>query len=91
MTKLAPEWVRTSDPVIRSPARYRWTTVPARFDQKGHTICMITLSLKNPLTFISTKFFSSHRQDATNKKTRVRSRGWQIGNDGVLGLFVHIV
>ena len=29
MTKLAPEWVRTSDPVIRSPARYRWTTAAA--------------------------------------------------------------
>ena len=29
MTKLAPEWVRTTDPVIRSPARYRWTTAPA--------------------------------------------------------------
>ena len=29
MTKLAPEWVRTSDPVIRSPARYHWTTTPA--------------------------------------------------------------
>ena len=29
MTKPAPEWVRTSDPVIRSPARYRWTTAPA--------------------------------------------------------------
>ena len=29
MTKLAPEWVRTSDPVIRSPARYRWSTAPA--------------------------------------------------------------
>ena len=29
MTKLAPEWVRTSDPVIRSPARYRRTTAPA--------------------------------------------------------------
>ena len=28
MTKLAPERVRTSDPVIRSPARYRWTTAP---------------------------------------------------------------
>ena len=27
--KLAPEWVRTSDPVIRSPARYRWTTASA--------------------------------------------------------------
>ena len=30
MTKLAAEWVRTNDPVIRSPARYRWTTAPAR-------------------------------------------------------------
>ena len=29
MTKLAPEWVRTSDPLIRSPVRYRWTTAPA--------------------------------------------------------------
>ena len=29
MTKLAPEWVRTSDPEIRSPVRYRWTTAPA--------------------------------------------------------------
>ena len=29
MTKLAPEWVGSSDPVIRSPARYRWTTTPA--------------------------------------------------------------
>ena len=29
MTKLAPEWVRTSELVIRSPARYRWTTAPA--------------------------------------------------------------
>ena len=38
MTKLAPEWVRTSDPVIRSPARYRWTTAPAyvkRLKQKS--------------------------------------------------------
>ena len=24
--KHTPEWVRTSDPVIRSPARYLWTT-----------------------------------------------------------------
>ena len=33
MTKLAPppppEWVQTSDPMIRSPACYRWTTAPA--------------------------------------------------------------
>ena len=32
MTKLAPEWVQTSDRVIRSPARYRWTTAPAQFE-----------------------------------------------------------
>ena len=31
MTKFAPEWVRTRDPVIRSPARYRWTTAPAQY------------------------------------------------------------
>ena len=29
MTKLAPEWVRTSDPVIRSPVCYRWIMAPA--------------------------------------------------------------
>ena len=41
MTKLAPEWVRTSDPVIRSPARYRWTTAPAYY---VHAILAITQS-----------------------------------------------
>ena len=34
MMKLAPEWVRTSDPVIRSPARNRWTTTPASKDDR---------------------------------------------------------
>ena len=34
MTKLAPEWVRTSDPVIRSPARYCWTTAPACYTEE---------------------------------------------------------
>ena len=36
MTKLAPEWVRTSDPVI-SPARYRWTTAPALLSQSDES------------------------------------------------------
>ena len=31
MMKHAPEWVRTSDPVIRSPARYLWTTAPPNY------------------------------------------------------------
>ena len=38
MTKLAPESVRTSDPVIRSPARYRWTTAPAFIDQENNLL-----------------------------------------------------
>ena len=27
----APEWVRTSDPVIRSSAHYFWTTAPVNW------------------------------------------------------------
>ena len=38
MTKLAPEWVQTSDPVIRSPSRYRWTTAPASLSHRGWLI-----------------------------------------------------
>ena len=30
MIKLAPEWFRTNEPVIRSPARYLWTMAPTR-------------------------------------------------------------
>ena len=41
MTKLAPEWVRTSDPVIRSPARYRWTTAPAYYTLGKYMITYI--------------------------------------------------
>ena len=39
MTKLAPEWVRTNDPVFRSPARYRWTTAPAFSREGKHGRC----------------------------------------------------
>ena len=35
MTKLAPEWVRTSDPVIRSPARYQGLRRPATLEVRG--------------------------------------------------------
>ena len=38
MTKLAHEWVQTNDPVIRSPARYRWTMAPALMRQVGTSI-----------------------------------------------------
>ena len=39
MTKLAPAWVRTIDPVIRSPARYRWTTAPGLVEGGTVFIC----------------------------------------------------
>ena len=32
------EWVRTSDPVIRIPAHYRWTTAPACIPYRWNTI-----------------------------------------------------
>ena len=44
MTKLAPEWVRTSDPVIRSPARYRWTMAPA-YSKLGEITILILKKL----------------------------------------------
>ena len=46
MTKLAPEWVRTSDPVIS----YRWTTAPARppFSLIGKPLCYHILNLDEP-------------------------------------------
>ena len=47
MTKLAPEWVRTSDPVIRSPARYRWTTAPA-LGHRWDRIAMDILDVCDP-------------------------------------------
>ena len=45
MTKLAPEWVRTSDPVIRSPARYRWTTAPAPWANKEESSAISVMNL----------------------------------------------
>ena len=51
MTKLAPEWVRTSDPVIRSPARYHWTTAahPFAFLRIGELV-VASSNDKNTLT-----------------------------------------
>ena len=48
MTKLAPEWVRTSDPVIRSPARYRWTTAPAKIFSKASSFITRLLGRPQP-------------------------------------------
>ena len=47
MMKLAPEWVRTSDPVIRSPARYRWTTAPPPYARREQLRCKSRVLLVN--------------------------------------------
>ena len=50
MTKLAPEWVRTSDPVIRSPARYRWTTAPACVSRENQYLFAYTGQSEDSIT-----------------------------------------
>ena len=63
MTKLAPEWVRTSDPVIRSPAGYRWTTAPAsarRLEYK-HTYIHNTYVYACIHTYIALPVLSARR------------------------------
>ena len=77
MTKLAPEWVRTSDPVIRSPARYRWTTAPAfdyrvtspREGVRRHEISA-EITQGNPRTFpkMSARQKETENSDETNTK-----------------------
>ena len=61
MTKLAPEWVRTNDPVIRSPARYRWSTAPA-YRVHGRNK---STSRKEPLVF-------RHRPIGSEQVTKMR-------------------
>ena len=56
MTKLAPEWVRSSDPVIRSPARYRWTTAPAPHNVRGGLLIDLTIVA---IALLSIQFHSS--------------------------------
>ena len=51
MTKLAPEWVRTSDPVIRSPARYRWTTAPTPGKLMYMTVREYNIQIIDSLSF----------------------------------------
>ena len=50
LTKLAPERFRTSDTVIRSPARYHWTTVPA-FHHLHKAINVLMSDLINRCSF----------------------------------------
>ena len=42
-----PEWFRTSDPVIRNPARYCWTTAPA-YRQLGKLVNVIRVNPGRP-------------------------------------------
>ena len=75
MTKLAPEWVQTNDPVIRSPARYRRTTSPA----------LMTL-LRDATSFLSIFIQNGHQRpfcffpiDANNHRVLVI---WNINGYG---------
>ena len=54
MTKLAPEWVRTSDPGIKRPARYRWTTAPAylKHQRRGSKYGATPAPAPRPVVFV---------------------------------------
>ena len=72
MTNLAPEWVRTSDPVIRSPARYRWTTAPANM------LIGMTMGQLDDYTFLvarlSRRYDPLEREEAHRAELRSRTR-----------------
>ena len=80
MTKLAPEWVRTSDPVIRSPARYRWTTAPARYingiiflshySDYGYYASATTIRLQTGQYHVTKRTFSDNNNISVINKTQ---------------------
>ena len=63
LMKLAPEWVRTSDPVIRSPARYRWTTAPATCLCQRQEMALKLKSIKNVLDTTNPDIFIKRSDD----------------------------
>ena len=48
MMKDAPEWARTSDPVIRSPAHYVWTTAPTECAIRGLYVVYLAVTASVP-------------------------------------------
>ena len=69
MTKLAPEWVRTSDPVIRSPVCYRWIMAPAHtlMWNTSHSYYIMNLSGFEPATHHGA---CTHRSNITDVATQ---------------------
>ena len=67
MTKLAPEWVRTNDPVIRSPARYRWTTAPAFYFPIDVSICFAHKITNSDRTHMAGNVDLTKSKDGSNK------------------------
>ena len=93
MTKLAPEWVRTSDPVIRNPACYRWFvclfvcwSLTSLCHSNGHIETMPAQEI-NPFTaltrirsqFLRTQWSTSNHSEWTRLRLRPLShRGWRM-------------
>ena len=84
MMKLGPEWFRTSDPVIRRPERYRWTTAPAHKCFKRKTsrdsLFMSVMRLKHVHAMNHDRCRSQHIafEPFNNMFTKLQTRHWHI-------------
>ena len=92
MTKLAPEWVRTSNPVIRSPARYRWTTAPASLAGGVPVECISFASLARwTMAFVGNSYAKLPSQHADHLLNNLRSdcKYEHIHHAGLIRSFTH--
>ena len=79
MMNHAPEWVQTSDPVIRSPARYPWTTA----------LACIVIGERYRGGIVFKEGYSTHKN--SHRKRDSHRKGIVIGKGIVLGKGIVIV
>ena len=79
MTKLSPEWVRTSYPVIRSPARYRWTRRPPAATSRNSLWLVELLIVRLLDTIITNDWWCDHARMLMRSHARMLMRSHAIG------------
>ena len=65
-----PDWVRTTDPVIRSPARYLWTTTPANMELEDMPCSVVIYRHQLELVVTTPMQFEGHIVNGHVRMTR---------------------